>query len=150
MKPRRHEKIIELVNDYNINTQEELLDRLTEAGFSVTQATISRDIKDLRILKTLGSDGKYRYTTGSRNAIDNQNGFDSLFATSALSVDSSENIVVVKTMSGMAQAVCASLDNLEVENIVGTIAGDDTIFIVLRTREAVSKLIKEFKKLLQL
>lgn len=148
MKPGRHEKIIELVNDFDINTQEELLIRLNDAGFKVTQATVSRDIKELRISKTLAPNGKYRYTTGRRSANDNKNGFESLFSSSAISVDSAENILVVKTMSGMAQAVCASLDNLEIENIVGTIAGDDTIFIVLRSKEAVEHMVQNLKNLL--
>lgn len=148
MKSGRHEKIIELVNNYDINTQEELLERLNDAGFSATQATISRDIKELRILKTLNHQGKYCYTTGGRNSLDKTTGFENLFKSSAKLVDCAENIVVVKTMSGMAQAVCASLDNLELENIVGTIAGDDTIFIVMRNKDFATELKEKFKKLL--
>jgi transcriptional regulator of arginine metabolism len=148
MKTSRHARILELVNEFDINTQEELLSRLNESGYKVTQATVSRDIKELRLLKTLGSDGKYRYTTGVRNAIDNRSSFENLFSTTALSVDIAENIVVIKTMSGMAQAICASLDNIETENVVGTIAGDDTIFVVVRTAEAGKALVAEFKKLL--
>lgn len=148
MKSGRHEKIIELVNNYDINTQEELLARLNDAGFSATQATISRDIKELRILKTLNPQGKYCYTTWGRNSLDKTTGFENLFKSSAKMVDCAENIVVLKTMSGMAQAVCASLDNLEMENIVGTIAGDDTIFIVMRNKECATELKEKFKNLL--
>lgn len=148
MKSGRHEKIIELVNNYDINTQEELLARLNDAGFSATQATISRDIKELRILKTLNPQGKYCYTTGGRNSLDKTTGFENLFKASAKMVDCAENIVVLKTMSGMAQAVCASLDNLEIENIVGTIAGDDTIFIVMRNKDFATELKEKFKNLL--
>ena len=128
MKLRRHEAIIDLVNNQDINTQEELMENLQKQGFKVTQATVSRDIKELRIFKALGKDGKYRYSTGGRNALDKTSGFESLFASSVEEVDSAENIVVIKTMTGMAQAVCMSLDNIDFENIVGTIAGDATIF----------------------
>ncbi|MBQ9673851.1 MAG: arginine repressor [Ruminococcus sp.] len=148
MKSSRHSKILELVNEYDINTQEELLNRLTESGFKVTQATVSRDIKELRLLKTLGPNGKYRYTSGVRRSLDNQSGFENLFSSSSLSVESAENIVVVKTMSGMAQAVCASLDNTNNENIIGTIAGDDTIFMVVKTKADAVQLVGEFRKLL--
>ncbi len=148
MKSQRHQAILELVSNYSINTQEELLLRLNKAGYNVTQATISRDIKELRILKTLGADGKYRYSAGGRNSNDKVTGFENLFSSSASKVDVSENIVVVRTMSGMAQAVCASLDNLELEDIVGTIAGDDTIFIVAGSKEKAENLQMRFNKLL--
>lgn len=148
MKTSRHAKILELVSEFDIDTQEELLSRLMKSGYKVTQATVSRDIKELRLLKTLGQDGKYRYTTGVRNSLDNRNGFESLFSSSAVSVDSAENIVVVKTMSGMAQAVCASLDNIEIDNIVGTIAGDDTIFVAVRSKDACAKIVSDLRKLL--
>lgn len=148
MKSERHQAIIELVNNYSINTQEELLARLTDLGFNVTQATVSRDIRELRILKTLGAEGKYQYTAGGRNSKDKVTGFESLFSSSASKIDVAENIVVVKTLSGMAQAVCASLDNLELSDIVGTIAGDDTIFIVARSKEKAVDLQGRFEKLL--
>lgn len=103
MKLRRHEAIIDLVNNQDINTQEELMENLQKQGFKVTQATVSRDIKELRIFKALGKDGKYRYSTGGRNALDKTSGFESLFASSVEEVDSAENIVVIKTMTGMAK-----------------------------------------------
>jgi transcriptional regulator of arginine metabolism len=148
MKTSRHERILELVNEFDINTQEELLSLLNESGYKVTQATVSRDIKELRLLKTLGTDGKYKYTTSIRNALDNKTGFENLFSTSALSIDLAGNILVIKTMSGMAQAVCASMDNIEFENVVGTIAGDDTIFVAVRSSEAGKEIAKDLKKLL--
>lgn len=111
MKLRRHEAIIDLVNNQDINTQEELMENLQKQGFKVTQATVSRDIKELRIFKALGKDGKYRYSTGGRNALDKTSGFESLFASSVEEVDSAENIVVIKTMTGMAQAVCIVTGN---------------------------------------
>ena len=148
MKLRRHEAIIDLVNNQDINTQEELMENLQKQGFKVTQATVSRDIKELRIFKTLGKDGKYRYSTGGRNALDKTSGFESLFASSVEEVDSAENIVVIKTMTGMAQAVCMSLDNIDFENIVGTIAGDDTIFVLCRNLKATEEMLNKFRKLI--
>lgn len=148
MKLRRHEAIIDLVNNQDINTQEELMENLQKQGFKVTQATVSRDIKELRIFKALGKDGKYRYSTGGRNALDKTSGFESLFASSVEEVDSAENIVVIKTMSGMAQAVCMSLDNIDFENIVGTIAGDDTIFVLCRNLKATEEMLNKFRKLI--
>lgn len=148
MKLRRHEAIIDLVNNQDINTQEELMENLQKQGFKVTQATVSRDIKELRIFKALGKDGKYRYSTGGRNALDKTSGFESLFASSVEGVDSAENIVVIKTMTGMAQAVCMSLDNIDFENIVGTIAGDDTIFVLCRNLKATEEMLNKFRKLI--
>ncbi len=148
MKLRRHEAIIDLVNKQDINTQEELMENLQKQGFKVTQATVSRDIKELRIFKALGKDGKYRYSTGGRNALDKTSGFESLFASSVEEVDSAENIVVIKTMTGMAQAVCMSLDNIDFENIVGTIAGDDTIFVLCRNLKATEEMLNKFRKLI--
>ena len=148
MKLRRHEAIIDLVNNQDINTQEELMENLQKQGFKVTQATVSRDIKELRIFKALGKYGKYRYSTGGRNALDKTSGFESLFASSVEEVDSAENIVVIKTMTGMAQAVCMSLDNIDFENIVGTIAGDDTIFVLCRNLKATEEMLNKFRKLI--
>ena len=148
MKLRRHEAIIDLVNNQDINTQEELMENLQKQGFKVTQATVSRDIKELRIFKALGKDCKYRYSTGGRNALDKTSGFESLFASSVEEVDSAENIVVIKTMTGMAQAVCMSLDNIDFENIVGTIAGDDTIFVLCRNLKATEEMLNKFRKLI--
>lgn len=148
MKLRRHEAIIDLVNNQDINTQEELMENLQKQGFKVTQATVSRDIKELRIFKALGKDGKYRYSTGGRNALDKTSGFESSFASSVEEVDSAENIVVIKTMTGMAQAVCMSLDNIDFENIVGTIAGDDTIFVLCRNLKATEEMLNKFRKLI--
>ena len=148
MKLRRHEAIIDLVNNQDINTQEELMENLQKQGFKVTQATVSRDIKELRIFKALGKDGKYRYSTGGRNALDKTSGFESLFASSVEEVDSAENIVVIKTMTGMAQAVCMSLDNIDFENIVGTIAGDDTIFVLCRNLKATEEMLNKFRQLI--
>lgn len=148
MKTGRHERILSIITEYPIETQDELLTRLREEGFKATQATISRDIKDLRLVKTLGSDGKYRYVTPSKNLTDIRSNFSSLFSSSVSSIDNAQGIVVVKTLSGMAQAVCAALDSTDYDAVVGTIAGDDTIFIACRSTELAIEFTNELKKLI--
>lgn len=148
MKSRRHAKILDIITEYPIETQDELLTRLKDEGYKATQATISRDIKDLRLVKTLGSDGKYRYVSASKNSTDIRSNFSSLFASSVNSIDFAQNIVVIKTLSGMAQAVCAALDSNDYKAVVGTIAGDDTIFIVCRSSQLAVNLTEELKKLI--
>ncbi len=148
MKSRRHAKILDIIAEYPIETQDELLTRLKGEGYKATQATISRDIKDLRLVKTLGSDGKYRYVSSSKNSTDIRSNFSSLFASSVNSIDFAQNIVVIKTLSGMAQAVCAALDSNDLKAVVGTIAGDDTIFIACRSSQFAVSLTEELKKLI--
>lgn len=148
MKSRRHAKILDIIAEYPIETQDELLARLKDKGYKATQATISRDIKDLRLVKTLGSDGKYRYVSASKNSTDIRSNFSSLFASSVNSIDFAQNIVVIKTLSGMAQAVCAALDSNDYKAVVGTIAGDDTIFIACRSSQLAVNLTEELKKLI--
>ncbi len=149
MKKKRHEKILELIALYPIDTQEELLRLLREAGFEVTQATVSRDIKELRLLKALSTDGKYRYVPAQEEAKANSAKFYSLFADSAIAVDAARNVVCVKCMTGMANAVCAAMDTIRRDDVVGTLAGDDTIFILMRTDEAAGSLADEFKKMVR-
>lgn len=148
MKSRRHAKILDIIAEYPIETQDELLTRLKDEGYKATQATISRDIKDLRLVKSLGSDGKYRYISASKNSTDIRSNFSSLFASSVNSIDFAQNIVVIKTLSGMAQAVCAALDSNDYKAVVGTIAGDDTIFIACRSSQLAVNLTEELKKLI--
>ncbi len=148
MKSGRHTKILEIISEYPIETQDELLTRLKSFGYTATQATISRDIKDLRLVKTLTSNGKYRYVTASETQGENRSSFESLFATSVVSIDFAQNLVVIKTYSGMANAVCASLDSTDNSGVVGTIAGDDTIFIACRTNELAQKLVATLKKII--
>lgn len=146
MKSSRHSKILEIINEHPIETQDELLSRLKTEGYKVTQATISRDIKDLRLVKTLGSDGKYRYTEAQASSSDIRSNFDQLFMSSVVSMDLAQNIVVIKTLSGMANAVCAALDSTGNSAIVGTIAGDDTIFVACRTDEHARSLVSTLKQ----
>ena len=135
MKSRRHAKILEIIGEHPVETQDELLTRLKYEGYKATQATISRDIKDLRLVKTLGSDGKYRYMSASKSSTDIRSNFSTLFSSSVVSIAFAQNIVVIKTLSGMAQAVCAALDSIDYTAVVGTIAGDDTIFMLCRTSD---------------
>lgn len=146
MKNRRHTKILDIINTHSVDTQEELLNLLKKEGFSVTQATVSRDIKELRLLKTLSPDGKYHYTSAARNAFDVKTNFQVLFKSSVIFVDSAENMIVIKTLSGMAQAICTSLDSMEFKNVLGTIAGDDTIFMVCKTSASAASLVSELKE----
>ena len=148
MKTGRNARILDIIAEHPIETQDELLTRLREEGFTATQATISRDIKDLRLVKTLGSDGKYRYVSASRSSTDIRTNFSNLFSTSVNSIDVAQNLVVIKTLSGMAQAVCAALDSADYPSVVGTIAGDDTIFIACRTADLAVSLTEELKKLI--
>ena len=148
MKTRRQGKILEFINEFSIETQEDLLDRLRKEGFNVTQATVSRDIKELRLHKTLSADGRYCYSTIAKGVNDTRNNFQSFFKTSVVSVVNAQNIVVIKTLPGMAQAVCASLDSIGYEDILGTIAGDDTIFVVCQSAESTDSLIEHLKKLI--
>ena len=148
MKTRRHAKILELIQERDIDTQEELLRCLREAGYDVTQATVSRDIKELRLIKTLSSEGRYHYSTGQENTPGVSTKFLTLFADSVLSIEAAGHILVVKCMNGMAQAVCASMDAMYWQGFVGTLAGEDTIFIVCRNDAAALETQEEFRKLI--
>ncbi len=148
MKTRRHAKILELIKDHDIDTQDELLRYLREEGFDVTQATVSRDIKELRLVKTLSSTGKYKYSTGGDTGGDMSSKFYSLFSDSVLSVEAAQNMIVVKCMNGMAQAVCAAMDAAYSQNFVGTLAGEDTIFIVCPNESTAMETREEFRTLL--
>lgn len=149
MKERRHAKILQLISKYTIDTQEELLNRLRQEGFEVTQATVSRDIKELRLVKTLSPDGKYKYSLAQESTKDFSSKFYSLFLDSAVSVDYAQNIVVIKCLTGMANAVCAAMDTIGWKNIVGTVAGDDTIFVLVADETAAAGLAAELKKIIR-
>ena len=148
MKARRHSRILELIHEHDIDTQEELLRYLREDGFEVTQATVSRDIKELRLVKALAPNGRYKYTAATGAPGDMSSKFYSLFSDSVLEVEAAQNMVVVKCMTGMAQAVCASMDAVHWPNFVGTLAGEDTIFIVCRTTTAALETQDEFRKMI--
>lgn len=148
MKRKRQGKILELVRDNCIETQDELLELLSADGFSVTQATISRDIKDLHLIKVSGSDGRYRYTVSKSENADISSKFYAMFADSVEDVDVGQNIVCIKCFAGMAQAVCASMDSIGFDGVIGTLAGDDTIFVLCRNSELAAALRNDLLKLL--
>ena len=148
MKSKRHSKIIEIINSKAIETQEELAEELKSAGFEVTQATVSRDIKTLRLIKIQGSDGKYRYSIINQNKNDMLEKLSSILINTVISVENIDKIVVVKTISGSASAAAEAIDRLELGEIAGTIAGDNTIFILVRTLEKAQELVKRISKML--
>jgi transcriptional regulator of arginine metabolism len=140
MKQGRHEKILELIIAQEIPTQDELLSLLKNSGYDVTQATVSRDIKQLRLLKILSAEGKYIYSVGKTESNNLSSKFDKLLADSAIRIDYVCNQVIIKCYSGLANAVCAAFDSQDFEDIVGTLAGDDTILIILRSENGAEKL----------
>ena len=148
MKSKRHSKIIEIINSKAIETQEELAEELKSAGFEVTQATVSRDIKTLRLIKIQGSDGKYRYSIINQNKNDMLEKLSSILINTVISVENIDKIVVVKTISGSASAAAEAIDRLELGQIAGTIAGDKTIFILVRTLEKAQELVERISKML--
>ncbi len=148
MKTKRHSKILELISERDINTQEELLAYLKAAGFDVTQATVSRDIKELRLVKTMVSDGKYRYAPSVSDSNADIGTKYAVFNQSTKSVDCAGNMVVVKCFTGMANAACAVLDAMNHEGVVGTLAGDDTIFVLMRDEKSATTLVGKIKELI--
>ncbi|MBR5773475.1 MAG: arginine repressor [Clostridia bacterium] len=145
MKNKRKAKITEIIQTYDIENQEELLSRLKQEGFAVTQATISRDIKELRVVKRLGSSGKYKYFLPEKDANDLASKFAAILSSSVVSTDYANNMAVVKCYSGMAQGACAAIDAMHWDGLIGTIAGDDIIFALFRTEEQALKMINELK-----
>lgn len=149
MKNDRKKAILEIVSNYEVDTQETLQALLLERGFSVTQATVSRDIKQLSLVKTMSESGRYKYTLPRHDYdTESKSGLLRVFSDAVYAVDRAMNTVVVKCQSGMANAVCARLDSAGYGNIVGTLAGDDTIFVLMRTEEDAAKMLEEFEKLL--
>ena len=146
MKHIRHDKILELIDENDISTQEELLSLLKESGFDVTQATVSRDIKQLRLIKTLSAGGKYIYTAGKSEPNDLSYRFDSLLKESTVKVDHVFNQIIVKCYSGLANAVCASLDAMHFDGVVGTISGDDTFLVIMRSQQQADELFQQLEK----
>ncbi len=147
MKTRRQARILELIKENDIETQSDLLEMLKADGYHVTQATVSRDIKEMRLIKILGNNGTYKYAA-EMIAGDEQQSHYYLFSTAVISVDHAHSLVVVKTQTGMAQAVCAALDSTDRSGVLGTIAGDDTIFVATRTDSVAMSLVSDLKKMM--
>ncbi|MCL2351167.1 MAG: arginine repressor [Firmicutes bacterium] len=148
MKVKRHSKIIELVENYDIETQEELAERLRGAGFDVTQATVSRDIRNLRLMKIPAGEGRQKYSPTAPDAGHVTDKLISVFRNGAVSLDYADNFVVIKTLSGLAMGVAASLDKMGYPEIMGSIAGDDVIFCMTRSEEAATVLVKKLNAVL--
>lgn len=146
MKTKRHSKIVELINSYDIETQEELAQKLEEGGFVVTQATVSRDIRDLKLSKVVTANGKQKYSLMPK-----QDGISEkyvrILGEAFVSMDMAQNILVVKTVSGMAMAAAAALDSMQMSEIVGCIAGDDTIMAAIRSVEDTVVVMERIRKL---
>lgn len=147
MKSKRHSKILELISDHAIETQEELLKKLNENGFHVTQATVSRDIKELRLIKAQDNNGKYCYTLNKKYDTSSSIQLESIITTSVETIDYAQNMVVIKCLTGTANAVCVALDAVHWNGVVGTLAGDDTIFVVMRNENYSIELVDQLKKL---
>lgn len=149
MKSQRQAKILEIISNKNIETQEQLLAELQAEGFRGTQATISRDIKELRIVKELTSLGTYRYTISSSDLGSSFSArLNTIFRECVISFDYAQNIIVVRTLPGLASAAGSAIDVMNLNTIVGTLAGDDTVMIVMRDTNAAATLCGEIKSLL--
>lgn len=149
MKKVRHEKIIEIISKYDIETQEELAHFLKDAGFDVTQATVSRDIRELKLSKVAIGSGRQKYVVMKQTDNHMEERFIRVLRDGFVSMDMAQNILVVRTVSGMAMAVAAAIDALKFDEVVGCIAGDDTIMIAVRTIEDTHALMDKLHKLME-
>lgn len=149
MKYNRHAKILDIIENYEIDTQDELAEKLREMGMDVTQATISRDIKELRLVKVLTSSGKYRYSVIHSDSGNMNDRLLLIIKEAFVSCDYANNILVIKTLPGMAQAVAATMDSLGWNDIVGTIAGDDTVLIVCRAEKLAEDIMEKLTRMVR-
>ena len=149
MKSKRQTTLLKLIEKYDISTQLELTEFLNKEGFNATQATVSRDIKELRLIKTVGANGKSKYAVSKS---DTDAGFSdrllAIFRESVISYDNAQNIVVLKTMPGLASAAGSAIDAMNMSMVVGSLAGDDTVMIVMRDTNAAAAFCSEIKNLL--
>jgi transcriptional regulator of arginine metabolism len=148
MKISRQSKIVELINKYDIETQEELADRLMKDGYNVTQATVSRDIRELKLTKVAVDGGRQKYIVLQKTEPGMSEKYTRVLRDGFVSMDMAQNIMVVKTVPGMAMAVAAALDALQMNSIVGCIAGDDTVMCAVRTTEETVQVMEKLSKLL--
>lgn len=147
MKTKRQAKIIELIQRYDIETQEELSAYLMREGFEVTQATVSRDIRELKLTKVMMDNGRQKYSVLSESSDQMSEKYVRVFKEGFISMDMAQNILVIKTVSGMASAVAAALDAMQIQGIVGSIAGDDTIMCAVRTVDDTIAIMKKLRKI---
>ncbi|MBE6037846.1 MAG: arginine repressor [Anaerofustis stercorihominis] len=149
MKLDRHAKILQIIEDNIVETQDDLAELLRDAGFNVTQATVSRDIRELKLIKVMTDGGRYKYASYSTEST----GFDSrvvtIFREAVLTIDYAGNFVCLHTITGMASAAAVAIDTIKNQDIVGCVAGDDTIFILMRSEEKAKNIVKYFKNMLK-
>ena len=150
MKNDRQNQLLQIIAEENIETQEQLLERLEARGIKSTQATISRDIKQLHLVKEPAGQGRYRYAVSAhRTKLNFADRLRTIFRESLLSVDYAQNIVVIKTMPGLAHGAASALDGMTISEMVGTLAGDDTVMIVMRNTESAAAFVAEIKEMLR-
>lgn len=148
MKVARHTKILELIDNYDIETQDELAKKLQEAGFTVTQATVSRDIREMRLTKIATTKGKQKYavTSGINSELAERS--VRVFKEAVTKMDYAQNTIVIKTLAGMANAVGAALDNMQENDIIGTLAGDDTVFCLVKTQQQAAAIMERLYRII--
>jgi len=148
LKNARQNAILHIISENDIETQSQLIDALAERGVSSTQATLSRDIKELQLVKELGESGKYHYTvSGKSKTNDHEQRLKKIFRESVTSFGIAQNIIVIKTLPGLASAACSALDSMKIEALVGTIAGDDTAFLAMKDTESAEELCREIDEM---
>ncbi len=149
MRYLRQKKIIQLVNEYEVETQERLAELLRESGYQVTQATVSRDIKEMQLIKVAAPGGKYKYAFRMEQPSAPAGRFETIFRETVRSIDFSGNVIVVKTLSGCGNAAGEAIDNLHLPHILGSLAGDNTLFIIVDDPSNAEKLVKSFREMLK-
>ena len=150
MKAQRQAKILEIIASGEVQTQEEILQQLRNLDYNCTQATISRDMKELRIVKKLASDGSYRYATSMNELSDTfTSRLNTIFRECVISFEAAQNIVVIKTLPGLANAACSTVDGMEIDGVVGTLAGDDTGILIMRDSVSALAFCDEIKTMLR-
>lgn len=149
MKSKRQQEILDIISSYEIETQEQLLERLRERGIETTQATVSRDIKQLHLVKELSAGGVSKYAVSQHRANAGFAGrLRTIFREAVVSYDAAQNIVVIKTISGLANGAAETLDNMDIPELVGSLAGDNTIILIMRTGEAAAEFCGELREML--
>ena len=149
MKTRRQAKILELIQQNNVETQEELSAYLEREGYQVTQATVSRDIRELKLTKIATDNGRQKYAVIADADIGMLEKYARVLREGYVSMDIAQNILVIKTVSGMASAVCAAIDAMKMNEVVGSIAGDDTLICIIRTNDDAVMMMKKLRKLVE-
>ena len=149
MKTKRHDKILDIIGRYDIETQDDLIARLRKEGFEVTQATVSRDIRELKLSKVLTGRGTYRYVRGDNKSVDVNVKFNNALVESIQRVDYAGNIIILKTSPGLASAVATGIDAINMVEILGSIAGDDTIMVVVRDEESAEEIADKLKNMIK-